>query len=52
MQAVAVVFLLLVIAAIVYAAMRKKNVLPQPAIETEKGILQQHVVFYQALPEI
>ena len=42
---------LLIIAAIVYAALRKKPPLSQPDAQTERQILGQHVLFYQKLSD-
>lgn len=49
MQVVAVAISLLTIAFIVYAVLRKKPVLLQPAVEQERQVLEEYVVFYQRL---
>lgn len=38
-----------IVAFILYAAVKKKKPLEQPAADIEKNILQQHVLFYQGL---
>lgn len=51
MHAVLYILSILIIAVIVYAVFKKKNPLTQPALETERQLLQQHVIFYQGLTD-
>lgn len=42
---------ILLVVTLFYLATRKKTVLLQPALQVEKQLLQQYVLFYQRLPE-
>jgi MtfA peptidase len=50
MQAAALIVLLVIIIAVLYAVLKKKHPLPQPAAGIEKQVLQEHVSFYRELP--
>jgi Mlc titration factor MtfA (ptsG expression regulator) len=50
MQAITVVISLLIIAGIIYAAVKKNKLLQQPPVELERQLLLKYVMFYQALP--
>lgn len=49
MQVFIFIFALLIIIILLYAALKKKVSLPQPTVQTDRQILQQHVLFYQRL---
>jgi Mlc titration factor MtfA (ptsG expression regulator) len=49
MQIFIFIIVLLIVAAIIYAALKKKIALPQPDISIENKILRQHVLFFQGL---
>lgn len=50
MQSLFILVCLVIIIIIFFVAVKKKQPLAQPSFETEKQILQEHVLFYQQLP--
>lgn len=52
MQATLYIISVCIIAGIFYTAFKKKAPLPQPALETEKQLLEQHVLFYRGLTTV
>ncbi|MEO5593940.1 MAG: zinc-dependent peptidase [Chitinophagaceae bacterium] len=48
--AVAFLISIIIIGAIIYSLARRKKPLSQPAVETERKILLEHVIFFQKLP--
>ncbi len=51
MQLIIFIISVFIIGGFLFVALRKKIILSQPDINTEKAILTQHVLFYQRLPE-
>lgn len=49
MQLIIIIVSVVIIAGILYAVFRKRQPLVQPGLQTEKQLLQQHVLFYQGL---